>query len=357
MHTNIPGWNQAHQNNFSLYDNSAFIPARVMREDKGSYTVATEKGFLRAELSGRLLYSAEDRSSLPVTGDFVVLVPADETLGIIHAVLPRQTVLARKSPGRTTDQQILAANADIAVIVMPLSEKMNLRKAERFYLLAESSGVRPVFVLTKLDLAENPEAAVRSMQSTFHDAAVAAVSSIDGSGLDSLRELLSPGSTVVCIGASGAGKSTLINALSGESLLETGEIREEDGRGRHTTTRREIIVTKDNVFLMDSPGIRELALCIDDEDLDRGFDDISAFALECRFGDCRHEAEPGCAVLRAVDSGDLDLSRLEAYRKIGKEMDYLKRREDPVARAEEKRKWKVIFKSMRNGKKRNPDLD
>jgi ribosome biogenesis GTPase len=328
-----------------------------MREDKGSYTLATENGYLRAELSGRLLYSAEDRSSLPVTGDFVVCVPADDTLGIIHAVLPRSTVLARKSAGRTTEEQILAANADIAVIAMPISEKMNLRKAERFFLLAESSGVRPVFVLTKLDLAENPDAAVSIMQSTFHDAAVVAVSSVDGSGLDALRELLVPGSTVVCIGASGAGKSTLINALAGERILETGEVREEDGRGRHTTTRREIIVTKDNVFLMDSPGIRELALCIDDDDLDRGFDDISALAQQCRFGDCRHESEPGCAVLGAVQNGSLDMSRLEAYWKIGKELEYLRRREDPSARAEEKRKWKVIIKSMRTGKKRNPDVE
>ena len=344
MTTLLQGWDEAREHEFSYYRAAGLIPGRIIREDRGSYLAWCPTGTLRVELSGKLQFCSATREDLPVTGDFVAVNAIGMDTGIIHAVLHRRTVLERKGSGNTTDRQLLASNMDVVCITIPMTAAFNVRKTERFLLLVSTSGAKPVIVLTKKDIATDPEAVTSEARECAGDVPVIVVSAVDGFGIDALRKCLPDGSSAVFIGSSGAGKSTLINVLAGKELLATGEIRECDGRGRHTTTRREIILSDTGALLMDSPGLRELALLLDEEQVLDGFDEIAVLARSCRFGDCRHESEPGCAVLAAVTDGSLDVSRLESFRKIRKEAEYFQSKTDPRAGAAEKRKWKQISK-------------
>jgi ribosome biogenesis GTPase len=264
----------------------------------------------------------------------------------IHAVLPRRTAFARKVAGDETIAQVVAANVDTAIVVTALPDDVNPRRLERYLAMAWESGAMPVVVLTKVDLAEDPAASIATVRIVAPGVDVIALSSMTGDGVDLLERLLQPGRTAVLLGPSGAGKSTLVNRLLGAERLRTSSVRE-DGKGRHTTTHRELVRLRGGALLIDTPGMRELQLWDADAGLGAAFADIYALAARCRFRDCQHDTEPGCAVTRAVDAGRLPADRLESLRQLQRELAYLARRQDKLAEAEERAKTKAIHRSAR----------
>lgn len=277
-------------------------PGRVVRVERGLVRVATETETLAVTSTG----------PAPAVGDWVL------TDGhTVVATLGRRTELLRKDAGQTSAEQVLAANVDVVVVVEPMDPTPSVRRVERMVTLAWASGATPLVVLTKADLGDSTE--VATVQAVAHGVDVLAVSAESGTGLDDLRSRLSPGHTFVLLGPSGAGKSTLVNALAGHDVLATATVRG-DGRGRHTTTHRELVVVPGVAVLVDTPGIRGVGLVADEDGLDRAFDDVTALAERCRFADCSHVTEPGCAVLQAVEDGELAAARLASYRHLLREI-------------------------------------
>jgi ribosome biogenesis GTPase / thiamine phosphate phosphatase len=314
------------------------IPARVTRVDRGACDVLTADGEMRAVYSGALKRaSAEDPIELPCVGDWVAIDVE------VRTVLPRRTAIIRGSvaPG-TSHGQVLAANVDVVYIAEPAVPGIALGRIERFLALAWESGAQPVVVITKADLADVD---IASVEAVAPGATVCAVSSVTGAGLDAVR--LGAGQTAVIVGRSGAGKSTLVNALSGAEVMATNEIRDADGRGRHTTVHRELLLLPGGGMIIDTPGLRSVGLYDADEALSQVFSEIETLAAQCKFQDCGHDSEPGCAVLAAVSSGDLPQRRLDSWRKLRREARWIASRTDARLRAEDLRKWKVITKSYR----------
>jgi len=295
----------------------------------------------------------------PVAGDWVLLSSADGPRwdrALVRGILPRTSAITRKAPGETAhdrvEAQVLAANVDAAFIVIAAGRDWNPRRLERYLVLARDSGVEPVVVVTKADLAGDPDALEAEAIGIAGDARCVLVCAPEGLGLDRLRESLGAGRTIVLLGSSGAGKSTLLNALAGRELARTGAVRSDDQRGRHTTTQRQLYRLPlgdgaSSALVIDTPGLRELQLWCDEEAVDAAFPDIEKLAGLCRFRDCRHDSEPGCAVRAALESGELDAGRYEGWRKLSREAAFLKTREDPTAQRDEDRRWKIINKSMR----------
>jgi len=311
---------------------------RVSRVDRGSCDVLTEDGERRIPWSGGLTRAAsQDPVALPCTGDWVSFDTA------IRGVLPRRTSIVRAGvrPG-DSHGQVLAANVDVVHIVEPAVPEPDLGRIERLLALAWASGARPVVVVTKADLAEVD---LDRIASAAPGAEVRAVSSSTGEGLDALRP--GPGETAVLLGRSGAGKSTLVNALAGGEPMATGEVREADGRGRHTTVHRELLLLPGGGMLIDTPGLRGIGLHDADEGLSLAFSDVEELAEGCRFSDCVHQDEPGCAVLAAVAAGELPERRLASWRKLRREAAWAASRTDARLRAERNRQWKIIHRSMR----------
>ncbi len=323
-------------------------PARVLAEDRGSYQLVGESGELRGTVTGRFRFEAdEDPARFPAVGDWVVVEGglADET--VIHAVLPRRSSLLRQAAGRRTEAQVVAANLDVVFVVASLNADLNARRLERYLAAAWESGAEPVVLLSKADL-ESPDEiaeALVALAPLAAGVAVVPISAVDGRGLDEVRNRIGPGRTVAFVGSSGVGKSTLLNRLAGDEVAATKDIREDDARGRHTTTRRELHRLPGGGLVIDTPGMRELALW-DGDGLDRSFGDLEALAGECRFGDCGHAGEPGCAVVAALAGGRVDQARVDGWRKLQREAAHQERRVDAVARAAERRRWKVIGKSV-----------
>jgi ribosome biogenesis GTPase len=341
------GWDDGFAAAFARHPDD-FDPARVTRSDRGgSLVVEGAEGVLRARLPAR--FRRLDPTELPTVGDWVVLgtnrVDGDRT---VEAVLPRRSAIIRQAPAdRGTDAQVLAANVDVALVVVALTdEELNTRRLDRFLTLAWDSGTVPVVVLTKADRCDDVPTAVAEVRAATLGVDVVALSGLTGEGVEALDAHLAPGSTAVLLGMSGAGKSTLANRLLGADRLATKDVRA-DGRGRHTTTHRELLRLPSGALLVDTPGIRELGLWDADEGLAETFGDIEELAAGCRFGDCQHETEPGCAVLEAVETGELEPGRLESYRKLQRELAHLARKQDIRLRQEQQRKWKQIHKSMR----------
>ena len=268
------------------------------------------------------------------------------------AILPRRSVFKRMATdasrrgNRIDDEQIMASNVDVALLVAGLDNDFNLRRIERYLAVAWSSGVTPVVVLNKSDLADDVDGRLVAVDAIAPGVATVAVSARTGAGLDELRALLQPGVTAAILGSSGVGKSTLVNALLGEDRQATGEVRESDSRGRHTTTHRELFELPGGALLVDTPGIRSLEVLGADEGVDATFDDVVDIAATCRFSDCRHEGEPGCAVQAALADGRLTEERLASHRKLEREIARAAREADPRARAEHRRTWKIIHKSV-----------
>lgn len=297
-------------------------PARVVRQNRGLYDVVSETGEFRASVSGKLFYLLEENSSFPAVGDWVMISQADNPgeLAVIHRILPRKSVFERKAAGTSNTVQIVAANIDTAFLCMSLNHDFNLRRMERYLTIAWDSGAAPVIVLTKSDLCGDLPRYLQEVSSIgmFTDTVVC--SAVDDDGLTPIARRIRPGETVAFIGSSGVGKSTLINRLAGQELFATGEVRAGDEKGRHTTTRRELIVLPNGGIVIDTPGMRELQLS--GGNLSMAFEDIEGLASMCRFSDCSHRAEPGCAVRRAVEMGALEQSRLDSYFKLQQELSY-----------------------------------
>jgi ribosome biogenesis GTPase / thiamine phosphate phosphatase len=341
------GWSDELQAQFDPYAARALVPARVTVQQRSLYTLASEHGELSAELSGRFAFEA-DHGEYPVAGDWVaVAARPEERSATIHAVLPRRTAFVRKAAGDTIAEQVIAANVDSVFLVTSLNADFNLRRLERYLATAWESGAQPVIVLTKADLCDEVDELVFEVESIAFGVPVHAVSAVTGRGLDDVRLYLGPGRTAVLLGTSGVGKSTLVNALAGEELLATQEIREDDARGRHTTTHRELVLLPGGGLILDTPGMRELGLWDASEGVSGAFEDVEELFADCRFSDCAHEAEPGCAVRGALADGTLDEARWDSYVKLQRELAHLERKGDPRAMSAERKKWIARNKAHR----------
>jgi len=324
------------------------VPARVARQDYGCYLVFAEKGELVADVRGRLRHEAQGPADLPAVGDWVAVQPwPGEAKATICAVLPRRSCISRKTAGARTDEQVLAANVDTLFLMVGLDRDFNPRRVERYLTFAWESGASPVILLNKADLCKDVEDRVLAIETIACGVPVHALSALAGDNVEAIRGYFVEGRTAAFLGSSGVGKSTLINALIGEERQEVGAVRESDGRGRHTTTRRELVFVPAGGMIVDTPGMRELQLWADEDAAGRTFGDIETLARRCRFRDCTHRTEPGCAVQAALDDGELDAGRLESYRKQQRELAYLARRQNESARRIEQAKWKSIHKQIK----------
>jgi ribosome biogenesis GTPase len=341
------GADQAVYGAFSSYAQQQMVLARVAIAQRDLYYIYTEDGSAHAEPSGRLYYRTPDHSCLPVTGDWVAARMVGPERALVEAVLPRRTCLSRRAAGSRDEQQPLAANVDVVLLVCGLDGDFNLRRLERYLALVARSGASPVVVLNKADLCTDVAGRIVETAAIARSAPVVGASTFDAHGLDALRRFVTPGATVALLGSSGAGKSTIANRLLGEERFRTGEVRMRDSRGRHTTARRELTPLPHTGALIDTPGMRELQLWAGPESIDAVFDEITAIAEDCRFRDCTHRGEPGCAVAAALDGGQVDTDRWASFQKLRAEAEWHEAMADPLAGLERKRKWKAIHKQAR----------
>jgi ribosome biogenesis GTPase len=335
------GWNPSFEKAWSEADRAGHSPARVVEEHKNSWRLAGEQGQFLAQIAGRLRHRAMRAADMPAVGDWV-----ETGDGVIYEVLPRQSQFSRKAAGKRVDAQIVAANIDTVFIVSSLNRDHNPRRLERYLTLVWESGAMPVIVLNKADLCEDTASAINDTEAVAPGVSVFALSARLHVGLEQLSSFISCGKTIALVGSSGVGKSTLVNLLIGADRQAVLDIRDDD-RGRHATTTRTLVVLPSGGLLIDTPGMRELHLWSTGEGLDRSFSEIEELSSQCRFRDCRHEDEPGCAVLQAVEDGELPRERYESFLKLRKEVAYLERKQDVSAQLELKRKWKEIHKAHR----------
>jgi ribosome biogenesis GTPase len=347
------GWGPFFDRQLNSGDAPDLAPARVAEETKTAYRVLTQAGLVDATVSGRLRHRALTRQELPAAGDWVLSARIDAGRAVIHRVLDRRTKLSRKTAsgaerrsGGRTEEQILAANVDTAFVVAALNRDFNPRRLERYLAAVWESGARPVVVLNKADLHDHSPQAIREAEALSPGAEVIATSTLSGEGIDRMRATLKPGETAVLVGSSGVGKSSLINRLLDEDALAVRDIRD-DGRGRHTSTSRQLLVLPGGGIVIDTPGLRELTLWEADAGLERAFSDVDEFARECAFRDCHHAGEPGCAVREAIDEGDLPEERFASYRKLERELAFTARRHDKALEIAERKRWKQIHRQNR----------
>jgi ribosome biogenesis GTPase len=336
------GWTESHTIDFEPYAAEGLVPARVAVQHRGSFGVLSDLGELRAVAAGRLSHEAAGAGDLPAVGDWVAIAPRlEEGTATIQAVLPRRTKFSRKAAWAAAEEQVVAANVDVVFLLTSLNEDFNLRRMERYLTLAWESGAQPVVVLTKTDLSDTVDLRVLEVEAIAFGVPVHAISSITGDGLDVIRSYLAPGRTIALLGSSGVGKSTLVNTLAGEELLAVKEIRE-DGEGRHTTTHRQLVLLPEGGLVLDTPGMRELQLWESSDGLGETFSDIEELAARCRFNDCAHVSEPGCAIQAALEDGTLDAERWASYQKLQRELAHLERRLDKRAQSEERKRWAKV---------------
>ncbi len=342
----IIGWRPALAAAFEAHAPAGRVPARVVAEERGRFLVHDGGDTLPATVSGRFRYdTGGDPLAYPAVGDFVAVALGVDGSATIHGLLPRRSAIVRRAPAdHGSGSQTIAANVDVVFIVTSLNAELNLRRLERYLAVAWESGATPVIILSKSDLDDDVVGHRVAVESVAPGVEVIAASVISGDGIDDVRAHLGPGRTVAFIGSSGVGKSTLVNALAGHELLTTSGIREDDARGRHTTTRRQLVSLADGLVI-DTPGMRELGL-LDDGGLASAFDDIEQIALGCRFSDCRHQSEPGCAIRASLARGDLEAARFAAYRKLEREAHRAELSTNAVARKAERRKWTAIVKGV-----------
>ena len=328
-----------------------FTIVRIAAEHRGRYDVLSNGILLPAEITGKMMYGAETRKDYPAVGDWVAaqVYDTEGSPAIIHHILPRTTTLSRKTSGRDTEEQIMAVNVDIVFIVQSLDQTFNVRRLERFHVVASQSGARPVILLSKADLltADELSSKLSEVTTIAETATVIHYSAKTMAHLDTIRALIGPDDTVCFIGPSGAGKSTLINRLIGREHLQTQEVREEDAKGKHTTTHRELIALENGGCVIDTPGLREIGLWETSDNLEETFGDIAEFGEGCRFTDCTHTSEPGCAVLIALADGSLDQGRYESFLKLRKEAEFIASRSDIRKQLERKAREKQLGRAIK----------
>lgn len=344
------GWDDAFAATYTEFATGTAdqMPGRVARADRGVCTVFTAEGEVRASIAGAALAAAShDLERLPCAGDWVVVRTWPDGRVSAEAVLPRRTAVIRRTADRGSTGQVLAANLDTAAVVEPLEPAPDLNRIERLLALAWQSGAQPLVLLTKADLVPDPAALAAQVADACPGAEVVAVSAATGHGLESVRAHVAPGRTCALLGPSGAGKSTLVNALAGSTVMHTQQIRSADGKGRHTTTYRALIALPGAGAVLDTPGLRAVGLLDGADGLEQAFPEVEELARRCRFADCSHRAEPGCAIQAALAAGELPARRWESWQKLQRELAFQARRKDVRLAAEERAKWKRIHKEMR----------
>ena len=342
------GWNNFFEGHFEQFKNQGLVPARIAREHKDLYFIYCQYGELSARISGKMRHKIISRADLPAVGDWVAVQPRpDEHKATILALLPRKTMFSRKAvlsggmpdTGGKTEQQVLSANVDTVFLVCGLDADFNLRRIERYLSVAWDSGASPVIVLNKIDLCTDVNEKVAEVEAIAFGVPIHPISATKNQGLENLQKYLSRGKTAVLLGSSGVGKSSIINKMLGVESLKVREVRAYDSRGRHTTAYRQMILLPDGGIVIDTPGMRELALWDNEEGIERTFSDIAELALRCRFRDCSHQNEPGCAVQEALKDGTLNANRYRNYIKLQKELKHLALRQDTKARRKAERSF------------------
>ncbi len=340
------GWND-HWAAVLAVERPSCAPARVIAEHRGRYRIHTGSEERSAVIAGRLRHEATTAADLPVVGDWAAIQREEAGDAVIQQVLPRQTHFSRKAAGNRTDEQVLAANVDIIWIVSSFGRDLNRNRIDRYVTLVRESGAKPWVILSKADMAENPQQTAAELEAELLGVPVHPVSSLDSGGLEALAPALATGKTIALLGSSGVGKSTLLNRLAGTEIMAAGEIRASDGKGRHKTTHRQLVLLPCGGLLLDTPGMREIQLWTADAGLEQSFADILTLATGCRYADCGHQSEPDCAVQLAVLSGELPTARLASYQKLAREMAWLERKQDVRAALKEKRRWRGIIRDYR----------
>jgi ribosome biogenesis GTPase len=339
------GWTSHFEQHMGPHRARGLVPGRVAVQHRGGYIVYTESGEIAARLPGRMRNQAVD---LPAVGDWLALRELPNEPGtIVEAVLPRVSKFSRHEAGKVTREQVVAANVDVAFLVAALNQDLNARRLERYITTAWSGGASPVIVLTKPDLCDDVDAALAEAETVAIAIPIHVVNGLNGDGVADVGGYLAGNRTVALLGSSGAGKSTLLNHLAGAEVQRVRDIRH-DGKGRHTTTERHLFPLPGGGLMLDTPGMRELQLWNDDS-MDQTFTDIAELAELCRFDDCAHEREPGCAVVAAHAEGRLSTERLTSYRKLQRELHHLRLKQDRRAAAEQRRQYRVMTKSYRRG--------
>jgi len=343
------GWNDFFAQAFAPHAAEGCVPARVTLELKGYFEVTGEFGAKLGECTGKYVNTTASTADYPAIGDWVAITPqpGDDTRANIHAHLPRRTRFSRKTAGQEVVEQIIAANIDTVFLVSALDGNHHLHRLERYLAAAWASGAQPVILLNKADLADDPVEMKREIATVAPDVPVFVISAQTRRGLKALAPYLTPGATIALLGSSGVGKSTLINRLLGEIRQDTQEVREADGKGRHTTTSRELLVAPSGVIVIDTPGMREIQPWDAGAVVDVAFGDVTAIAGRCRFRDCTHTVEPGCAVQAALADGSLELARWQSYLRMGRATAHEVRRTDRTAQQQHKSHFKKLTKSLR----------
>lgn len=347
------GWDARWESLWRERAASPFSPARVTAVVRGGCEVWWNGKTWPAAVTGKFRSEAETTSDFPVVGDWAVVGATDTGERVlVHGLLPRRSILARRAAGEESGAQVLAANVDTVFVVTTFTDEFNARRVERYLAMAREGGVTPVVLLNKSDLAAADDGRLAEARTSSPGVVVVPVSARAGKGLEALAPYLTAGKTSAFLGSSGVGKSSLLNRLLGREAQSTGPVREDDQEGRHTTTRREMFTVAGGGLVIDTPGLREVGLWSDGAALAQSFSDVEEWAGNCRYTDCSHTVEPGCGVLAALADGRMERGRYDNYLKLRKEAAYLKRKTDPVAGTNAKKRWKSMNKSMKDADRR-----